>query len=71
MDAFAKSYAFDLIVSYSNYLLMRSQVSKDGDSFKVPLAVAKMSELVKSMMDGKFCSGNRLCLSKPNSVDDI
>mmetsp|Transcript_19900 Transcript_19900/g.37733 ORF Transcript_19900/g.37733 Transcript_19900/m.37733 type:complete len:168 (-) Transcript_19900:206-709(-) len=26
-------------------------VSKDGDSFKVPLGVAKMSELVKSMMD--------------------
>jgi Skp1 family, tetramerisation domain len=27
------------------------QVSKDGEPFPVPLAVAKMSELVKGMMD--------------------
>jgi hypothetical protein len=30
------------------------QISKDGDSFPVPLAVARMSELVKSMMDGTY-----------------
>lgn len=30
------------------------QTSKDGDHFSVPLAVAKMSELVKSMMDGAY-----------------
>ncbi len=29
------------------------QVSKEGDDFRVPISVAKMSELVKSMMDGK------------------
>lgn len=50
-------------------------MSKDGDTFKVPLGVAKMSELVKSMMDGTFCylkdilagwlpwSGNDACLT--------
>jgi S-phase kinase-associated protein 1 len=37
--------------TYHSVFLHR-QVSKDGDSFTVPLAVAKMSELVKSMMDG-------------------
>jgi S-phase kinase-associated protein 1 len=30
------------------------QTSKDGDAFTVPMPVAKMSELVKSMMDGTF-----------------
>jgi hypothetical protein len=29
------------------------QVSKEGDTFEVALAVAKMSELVKTMIDGK------------------
>jgi hypothetical protein len=38
------------LFSYS----LSTQISKDGDSFTVPLEVAKMSELVKSMMDGTF-----------------
>jgi hypothetical protein len=37
-------------------LQQKPQISKDGDSFPVPLAVARMSELVKSMMDGTFLS---------------
>jgi S-phase kinase-associated protein 1 len=32
-------------------LTTNPQVSKEGDSFSVPVEVAKMSELVKSMMD--------------------
>lgn len=42
------------LISFCWYLLTLyiKQISKDGDSFTVPLAVAKMSELVKSMMDG-------------------
>jgi hypothetical protein len=31
-----------------------AQTSKDGDAFTVPMPVAKMSELVKSMMDGRY-----------------
>ena len=44
-----------LSVSFSLVLLtlLSSQISKDGDSFTVPLAVAKMSELVKGMMEGE------------------
>ena len=41
-------------VGHTNSSFHEFQVSKDGDSFPVPLAVAKMSELVKSMMDGTF-----------------
>ena len=35
---------------------MNHQVSKEGDTFEVPLKVAKMSELVKTMIDGE-CFG--------------
>jgi len=31
-------------------------VSKEGDTYEVPLKVAKMSELVKTMMDGEWFS---------------
>ena len=37
--------------SFSLSLSFPDQISKEGDPFPVPLAVANMSELVKSMMD--------------------
>ena len=30
------------------------QVSKEGDTYEVPLKVAEMSELVKTMIDGEY-----------------
>lgn len=43
-----------MVWSNAPFFVSNLQISKEGDSFAVPVAVAKMSELVKSMMDGTF-----------------
>lgn len=38
-------------------------VSQEGESFDVPVGVARMSELVKSMIDGTDLSYNLIAIS--------
>jgi hypothetical protein len=59
-DREARKYCGEERIMLERNLLTRTaatpgpQTSKDGDSFPVPVPVAKMSELVKSMMEGTF-----------------